>query len=176
MARGKIERKLGKKFAKAIVLAPKTEVPDPHEKERDGLLPRWVLFIDKYFELKFNASAAYMAVYDVKDANVASAAAARLLGYVSVDSEIKARLLSQRVTNNAIVEQLWDIAVNYRGAKTIGAAVAALGILAKANGMLVDTKKQPFTGENPAVFAAPFTAEEMQQMQERREKMGRIVE
>ena len=173
MARGKVEKKLGSEQKKAIVLSTPD---DPHEKERDGLLPRWILFIDKYFELKFNASAAYMAVYDVKDANVASACASRLLSYASVDAQIKARLISQRVTNEAIVEQLWDIATRYRGEKTIAAAVAALGILAKANGMLIDTKKQPFTGENPAVFAAPFTKEEMEKMQEQRAKMGRIIE
>jgi hypothetical protein len=172
MARGKVEKKLGSEQKKAIVLS---DSDDPTEKERNGLLPRWVLFIDKYFELQFNASQAYMAVYNVKNADVASACASKLLGYASIDAEIKSRLISQRVTNNAIVEQLWEIA-QYRGDKTISAAVAALGILAKASGMLVDSKPPSFTAENPAVFPPPFSAEEMKQMEERRAKMGRIVE
>jgi hypothetical protein len=174
--RGKPTRKL-KKSSKAVLPPRKTPEEKANlEKEVDGLLPKWLKFIDEYFANGFNGTRAYMKVYSVKNEKVARSAATRLLSYVSVNKEVQYRLQSQQVTDDAIIGELWDVARNYRGEKTIGAAVSALQTLAKTKGMLTDVKKHVFDSNNPAVFNAPYSKEEAEKFKESADKLGRITE
>lgn len=127
---------------------PKTKKPK-EEEERKGLRNEWILFIDEYMRNGFNGTKAYEKVYQVSY-DVANASAPRLLANVSISEEIDHRLNASRVTDNFIIDGLAEIATEYRGAKTINAAVKAYEILGKVRGMLVDTKKFVFNGDNPA--------------------------
>ena len=123
-----------------------------------GLKLSWVKFIDAYIENGGNGSKAYQKAYSTDEKqiseSVARSAAARLLTNVSILEEIDNKLTTQQCTEEFIVSGLVGIARDYRGAKTIMAAVRSYEILAKVKGLLVDTKKIAFTGENPALFPA----------------------
>ena len=125
-----------------------------------GLKIQWVRFINKYIANGGNGTQAYLSVYtDVADENVARAAASRLLANVNIREEINNKMNSQRVTENAIVIELWKIAKE-RKEKNIYAAVKALEILARIRGLLTDTKKIEFTAENPCIFPSLVMPEE----------------
>jgi phage terminase small subunit len=69
-----------------------------------GLTDKQILFINKYFLLKCNATAAYLATYPrVKRRDTAKAAAARLLTNVNVKAEIARRQKKAREENEDIV-------------------------------------------------------------------------
>lgn len=142
----------------------------------EGLRPGWVRFIDEYFKCEFNGTEAYMQAYPhCKNRKTAGVEACRLLKVPSIVEEIRYRLDSSRCTDDYVVSRLMHQS-QFVDSFRINAAVAATATLAKVRGLLVDTKKPSFSNENPAVFAAPFTKEEMEEMQTRRAKMGRIVE
>lgn len=141
----------------------------------EGLKQEWIKFIDEFVANGGNGTRAYMKVYNVSE-KVAGASAPRLLGNVSIRAEIDYRYVSQKVTDNGITAELWDIATKYKGAKTIFASVKALEILAKTKGMLVDTKKIAFTGENPALFPSLVKPENAKQFADEVAKGERIAE
>jgi hypothetical protein len=69
-----------------------------------------------------------------------------------------------------------SIAIDYRGAKTINAAVKSYEILGKVRGLLIDTKKIAFTGDNPALFPALVKADNAKKFAEEEAKGERIAE
>lgn len=134
-------------------------VPEEELKDR-GLKLQWVKFLDALIANGGDQPAAYMVAYpDVKDKNVASAAATRLLKNVNVRDELNNKLSAQKVTEEYIVDRLTGLVELHFVGKGAIVSVKALEILAKMKGLLVDTKKIAFTGDNPAVFAAPYSAE-----------------
>lgn len=143
--------------------------------EEKGLKLQWILFIDEYLQNGFNATKAYRKVYKCSK-KTAESASYRLLDNVGIKKEIDYRLSSQRVTDDFIIAGLASIATDYRGSKTINAAVKSYEILAKVKGMLVDTKKIAFTGENPAVFESVYSAKEKKEFDKIKEDKQRIVE
>jgi hypothetical protein len=142
----------------------------------EGLRPGWVRFIDAYFKYEFNATEAYMEAYP-KNTNrkTAGTEACKLLKVPRIIEEIRYRLDAERCTDNYVVSRLMEQST-FVDSFRINAAVAATATLAKVRGLLQDTRKPAFSNENPAVFAAPFTKEEMEKMQEQRAKIGRIIE
>lgn len=139
---------------------------DELEEDQDGLLPKWIEFIEEYMKNGFNGTKAYFKVYNVKNKDVARSCAARLLSYVSVNKEIQYRLNAKRITEDAVLAETWDIATDpsLRTEKGAGSQVSALTMLAKTKGMVTDVKKHQFDVENPAVFVPHYTAEEKKEM------------
>ncbi|MBN2251072.1 MAG: terminase small subunit [Candidatus Altiarchaeota archaeon] len=73
------------------------------------LTDRQLLFVDKYFELKFQKIDAYMRAYpNVKKRNTAHAAASRLLDRPEVAVEIDRRRREMREANKTIVDKIRD--------------------------------------------------------------------
>lgn len=123
----------------------------------DFLRVQWLRFIDEYVSNGGNGTKAYLKVYpEVTNENVAGTAAARLLRNVRIRAEINNKLEAQRVTESFIIASLMEVAQSH---KNPFASVKALEILARIKGMLTDTKKVEFTGENPAVFLPIVSAE-----------------
>lgn len=142
----------------------------------EGLRFEWIRFIDEYMR-DFNGTRAYMEVFKVKSDPVAGAASSRLLNNPHVRNEICCRLNSQKVTEAVIIDSLWDIATRYRGAKTIGAAVKSLELLARVRGMIKpETQVNNFFEGNVAVFQPIVDKEESKEMQNIIEVQGRLVE
>lgn len=156
----------------------KRSVPSRPDGEIESILrPHWMKFINEYLSNGGNGTKAYSKTYpDVKDENVAGTAAARLLRNVRIRSEINSRLEAQYVTEAAIIEALWKVAVNYTDTKSVFSSVKALEVLARIRGMLTDTKKIEFTGENPAVFLPLYSAEEAEEMRKMFVSGKRIIE
>lgn len=155
------------------------KVDDVSKIKDSGLRLSWVRFIDALIANGGDQPAAYMAAYpDVKDAKVASAAATRLLKNVNVREELNNKLTSQKATEDYIVDRLMGLVELHFVGKGAIVAVKSLEILAKMKGLLVDTKRVAFTGDNPAVFPSLYTDEEKKKMAS--ELMGenstRIVE
>ena len=140
-----------------------------------GLKPEWILFIDEYMRNGFNATRAYEKVYKCSY-KVANARGSVLLVNDSISKEIGYRLNSQRCTDDFIISGLMSIAIDYRGAKTINAAVKSYEILGKVRGLLIDTKKIAFTGDNPALFPALVKADNAKKFAEEEAKGERIAE
>jgi len=146
----------------------------------EGLKLSWINFIDAYIANGGNGTKAYVKAYSTEEKqiseNVARAAAPRLLANVSIREELNNRLKTQKCTDEFIISGLMGIAIDYRGAKTINAAVKSYEILAKVRGLLVDTKKIAFTGENPAVFLPVYSKEEKEKFDKIKKDKQRIVE
>jgi hypothetical protein len=136
-----------------------------------ALLPKWILFIDEYFNNGFNGTRAYMKVYKTEKEKIARSNAARLLSYESVNQEVQNRLMAMQATEGFITSNLVDIAAR-RGEKTIGAAVQSLRTLAQTKGMLTEVKKMHFTSDNPATFLPPVSKEKVEEMRD----VGRLEE
>ncbi len=133
--------------------------------ETKGLRLSWIRFIDELIANGGDQPAAYMKAYpDVKDERVASACATRLLKNDNVKEELNNKLSSQRATEDYIVERLMGLVELHFVGKGAIVSVKALEILAKMKGLLVDTKKIAFTGDNPAVFPPLYSKEEKEAM------------
>ncbi len=157
----------------AFTQGKKVFVFDP---KNEGLRPSWFRFIDAYFNSNFNGTEAYMIAFpNCKNRKTAGVEACKLLKVPSIVEEIRYRLDSTRCTDEFVISRLMHQS-QFVDSFRINAAVAATATLAKVRGLLQDTRKPAFSNENPAVFAAPFTKEEMEKMQEQRAKMGRIIE
>lgn len=187
--RGKPKRKLtrGDKIVKKAKVRSTTkkkrktieeQVEESIESNCDGLLPNWIKFIDEYMSNGFNGTQAYLAVYKVKSARVASAASARLLGYVSVNEEIQYRLEAQRITDDAVVAETWRIATaaHLRTEKGAGSQVSALRNLSEVKGMIKkdDTLRHVFDSEHLPVIRADYSDKRKKELEEESKK--RIVE
>jgi len=172
------ERKPGKviPFLYANMAKLKKKISKKTEKkEEQGLKQSWLNFIDAYIECG-NATEAYMQAYPGCTRKTAGANSHVLLKNTEILQELNYRYRSQKITESGIAAELWEIGTKYRGAKTINAAVNALKTLAQTKGMLVDTRKVEFTGKNPAVFLAPYSAEEKAEFDKIRDTKQRIVE
>lgn len=143
-----MKKKLRKRPIKSIAEKERMDMEDR------GLRLAWITFIDEYIKNGGNGTKAYMVAYPDSSERSAKDNASRLIAKDSVRAEINNKLVSQTCTEEFITGSLVDIATRYRGEKTIMAAVKCLEILSKIKGMLVDTKKIYFNGENPAVFPA----------------------
>jgi Terminase small subunit len=157
-----LQMQVGKKF---ITFDPKEY----------GMRPTWRRFVDEYFKNGFNGKQAYLVVFPNCDEKSAEANASRLLRNDKVVALIKRRLEAEEIDDDWVYDNLKAIS-KYHDSFRIQAAVAATLGIAKARGMLNDNKRQPFTAENPAVFLPPFSKEEIEEMTERRKKLGRIIE
>jgi hypothetical protein len=121
--------------------------------------PRWSSFLDEYIANGFKGGAAYMKVYSASTKPAAQVGASRLLRKAKIREEIKARLVSQSITNAWILSRLKTIA-QQEGTGYANASVRATTLLARATGMLSVQKQPEFAKGNPAVFLAPYTKEE----------------
>jgi len=73
------------------------------------LTPKQLLFIDQYFELKFDGTEAYLQTYPhVKKRETAKAAASRLLTNVNLIEEVERRQAVMRETNKELIEEIVD--------------------------------------------------------------------
>lgn len=144
--------------------------------QNSGLRIGWIKFVDAYIENGGNATKAYMSAYPNCSKRAARSCGSDLLAKPDILLELDNRLKSQRVTDEFISAGLFEIATEYRGAKTIMAAVKSYEILAKMRGLLVDTKKIAFTDENPAVFEPVYDAKEKQEFDKIKKDKQRIVE
>jgi hypothetical protein len=144
--------------------------------EGKGLRLAWLKFIEAYISNGGNGTRAYQVAYPGTSDDTAGTNAARLLGNARIRAELNNKLGAQEVTEEFIVDGLKTIAVKYRGAKTIMAAVKSYEILSKIKGMLVDTKKIAFTGDNPAVFLPVYNAKEKEEFDKIKKDKQRIVE
>lgn len=161
---------MGKKPIKSIAEKEGIDI------ENSGLRLAWVKFIDEYMANGGNATQAYLKAYPESSEKAARAHAPRLVAIGSIREEINNRFETQRVTDDFIIAGLADIAVSFRTAKTIMAAVKALEVLARIKGMLTDTKKVAFTAENPCIFPSLVKPENFKKFEEE-EKLGiRITE
>jgi len=71
------------------------------------LTPKNLLFIDKYFELKFNGTEAYLQTYlNVKRRGTAAAAATRMLKDVNVNQEVERRKKEMQTASKDIVDRI----------------------------------------------------------------------
>ena len=177
MTKAKIEPKKKVKRTKKKADPIKSTEEKEGLDEGKGLRLAWIRFIEAYIANGGHGTKAYMTAYpDCKDEKTAGASASRLLGNDRIRAELNNKLGAQEVTEDFIIEGLKGIAVDYRGAKTIMAAVRSYEILAKVKGMLVDTKKVAFTGENPAVFLPVYSAKEKEEFDKIKHTKQRIVE
>lgn len=144
--------------------------------ENDGLRPLWAAFINELFNTGFNQTEAYMRANKAcTNRETATVEASKLLRIPNVVRELRYRLRQQGVTEAYVIHNLMEIA-EMRDSFRINAAVTAAATLAKSLGMLTDTKKAPFTGDNPAVFMPLYTKEEKELFDKQRKEMGRITE
>jgi hypothetical protein len=121
-----------------------------------------------------------MTVYNTKDHPIKESTArvesSRLLRNPNILSELNNKMQASRITPEFIQQQLLSIGTKYRGAKTINAAVKSFELLAKMQGLLIDTKKFGFDQNNPAVFQGFLSPGEKKDFDEVRDKKKRIVE
>ncbi|MFC1609106.1 terminase small subunit [Patescibacteria group bacterium] len=140
-----------------------------------GLRPEWKMFIDEYLLNGFNATNAYAKAYNC-DSKVANKNAYRLMVNDGIREEIEYRLESQRITDDGILVNLWDIA-RERNEKTVKAAVSALDILAKCKGLIKEGEKNnQFFTDNVAVFQPITSADENREFEDMIKRSGRVIE
>lgn len=145
--------------------------------EDKGLRLAWIKFIDAYIANGGNGTEAYKIAYpDVASDKVAQVNASRLLSKAIVREELENKLSYQRVTDDWIGDRLMGLVELHYAGKGAIVSVKALELLAKIKGLLVDTKKIAFTGENPAVFLPVYTPEEKAEFEKIRKKGQRITE
>jgi len=143
-----MERKKKEMGRKARVIQTK-EAKDKN-KDEPGLRPEWKVFIDNYIKNGGNALQAYKVAYPNCKENSAISNSHRMMENDVIRKEINYRFIRQRITDEAVFGELWEVATKYRGAKTLMAAVKALEVIARMKGMLVDTKRIEFGKDNPA--------------------------
>lgn len=137
----------------------------------------WQTFIDEYFNNGFNGTQAYLVAYPKTKPNVARVSAHHLLARPNIQEQIQYRLNAQEVTDDAIVAELWDCGKNYRGAKTLGAAVQALTTLAKIKGLIKEGERgDKFFQTNYLVYAPVVRPEDVKKVQDVIAGAGRIIE
>lgn len=139
-----------------------------------GLRLAWIKFIDAYIGNGGNGTKAYMEAYPDSSEEAARRSASDLLTKPDILDEINNKLETQKVTEDKITSMLIEKA-GYSDSFRINASVKALEVLAKMKGLLVDTKRIAFTGDNPAVFVAPYSTEEAKKIDEAT-KSSRIIE
>jgi len=148
--------------------------------QEGGLKLSWIRFIDEYIANGGNGTRAYFKVFNTPERRIkrstATTEASELLSKPNIIEEINHRLTSQRCTDDWIKGGLIDIAVNYRGAKTINASVRALETLAKIKGMLIDTKRVEFSKENPAIFMPVYNVQQKENFDKMKKENKRLVE
>jgi hypothetical protein len=175
----------GKRKASNLLSTRKAEEKIPLSKlkkavNEEGLKLSWIRFIDEYIANGGNGTQAYMTVYNTKDHPIKESTArvesSRLLRNPNILSELNNKMQASRITPEFIQQQLLSIGTKYRGAKTINAAVKSFELLAKMQGLLIDTKKFGFDQNNPAVFQGFLSPGEKKDFDEVRDKKKRIVE
>ena len=143
-----------------------------------GLRLAWIKFIDAYIANGGNATEAYKIAYPeiIVSDKVAQVNGSRLLSKAIIREEINHRYNAQTVTEDYIISELQDLVAMHKDGKGAIVAMKSLECLAKVKGMLVDTKKIAFTGENPAVFLPVYTAKEKEEFEKIRKSKQRITE
>lgn len=145
-----------------------------------GLKLSWIRFIDELLANGGKQAKAYKKVFSSKEKTVtdgtARTEASRLMRNPNILAELNNRLEVQRCTDDFVKNGLIDIATNYRGHKTINAAVRSLEVLAKIKGMLIDNKKVAFTSDNPALFLPVYNKEDKKKFDKMKNNNERLVE
>lgn len=144
-------------------------------KEGQYLRPQWVKFIDFWFENGFDGPKAYMDAFPKCSGKSVYASANRILSYPVVKNEIEVRLATTGITRSYVLTRLKE-QCEWTDSYRAGAAVSATATLAKALGMLEGTRKQEFSGQNPAVFMTPYSEKEKKEFEEQYKSQGRIIE
>lgn len=154
---------MGKKRQSNV--APTTKEIDDIQKEVDngGLKLVWVKFIDEYLKCGV-AYKAYHTIFPNCTEKSAIEASCRLLKKEVIQNEIKNKLTTQTITDEWISNFLVGLATEHAHGKGAIVSVKAVEILAKMKGLLVDTKKIAFTGENPAVFMPIGSVEQVDKL------------
>jgi hypothetical protein len=137
------------------------------------LTPTEVKFLDHYVaEGMQNAYASYMHATGCKE-KTARTNAYRVLQRPHVMEELKARIEASGITKAWIVQNARVYVRNgVDNQYYANAGQKALEMLAKHSGMLDETIHHKFSEGNPAVFVAPYTKEEAEEIA----KTGRIQE
>ena len=74
------------------------------------LSKRHKVFVDEFFNKKFNATEAYLAVYPKSNYNSARANSARLIATDNVKEEIKSRLAEMHMSSDEVLKEFTDLA------------------------------------------------------------------
>lgn len=141
-----------------------------------GLRLSWIKFIDAYIQNGGNGTEAYLTAYPESSKEAARRSASDLLTKPDILEEINNRLVTQKVTDEFIYSNLVNLVNTHWAGKGSLTAVKALEILAKMKGLLVDTKRIAFTGDNPAVFPALVKDTTKKEMDEKVARGERISE
>jgi len=144
--------------------------------ESEGLRLKWIIFLDEYIKNGGNGQEAYKKAYPNVSNETARVNASRLLTNTNVKDELKNKLNTQRITEDFIKDRLIFIVENNLSGKEAFVGVKALELLSKIKGMLVDTKRVAFTGENPAVFVPLYNDQDKKELKKQEEKGNRIIE
>jgi len=145
--------------------------------ETSGLKLSWVRFLNEYIKNGGNGKNAYKAVFpDVKNDNVASVQASILLKNPNVRAELNNKLEAQMVTEESVTNMaLWYAKAGMIDKNYSNSGMRAVEMLGKMKGMLVDTKKIEFNGNNPAIFTPLMTKDDAEKIDEAT-KTSRIIE
>lgn len=160
---------------------PRGRVVESSEKkelgiESEGLKLSWIVFLNEYIANGGNGQEAYRKAYPNASKETARVEAVRLLANPNVQAELKHKLSASKITEEYIQERLLTLVDNNLDGKNGFISVKALEILGKMKGMLVDTKRIAFTGENPAVFMPLYSPEDKKKFEKDQENNSRIIE
>lgn len=142
-----------------------------------GLKLQWLKFISEYIKNGGNATEAYSLAYPEASRETARRNGSRLLTQTDILEEIRNRYDSQTVTDDWVIATAKKYALaGLEAPKMALAGAKALEMIARSKGMLTDVKKVEFTAENPAIFLAPYSAEDAERMRKSAESGPRIIE
>jgi len=146
--------------------------------KQDGLRLRWIIFLDEYIKNGGNGQEAYKKAYpDIKNDETARVNASRLLTNATVKAELYNKLEAQKITEDRITGfALNFIELGLSSEKYAMAGAKMVEMLGKVKGMLVDTKRIAFTGENPAIFKSLYTEKDKKDFDKIKESGDRITE
>jgi len=148
----------------------------PLDVKTKGLRTAWKVFANEYVKNGGNATQAYLKAYPESSYESANANAQRLIVNDSIKEEINNILNFQRITDEFIYNGFFYLYGKHKDGKGAVVACMALEKLAKMKGLLVDTKKFAFDGDNPAVFPALVKVENKEKWDKEVAEGKRITE
>ncbi|MFZ2187334.1 MAG: terminase small subunit [Candidatus Moraniibacteriota bacterium] len=150
-------------YLKNMKQKEKLEEYDPNNGK--GLKLQWLNFIKEYIKNGGNATEAYITAYPEVNRESARRNGSRLLTHADIIGEIGNRYDVQTATDAWVIATAMKYAkAGLENPKVALAGVKALEMIARSKGMLTDVQKVEFTAENPAVFFAPYSKEEAEEM------------
>jgi hypothetical protein len=165
------------KTCQRLIKTTKQRQAETSEDNEKGLRFEWIKFIEEYLKNGRNGQEAYKVAYpNVKDDNVAKAAASRLLTNVNVKNEISYRLTAQTVTDDFIYDGFIYLYNKHRDGKMSAVAQRSLEALGKMKGLMIDNKRVAFSGDNPANFPQLVAKENADKFKAEVDSGNRIAE